>query len=64
MLALDSGTDLVNESLRAELEAFAGRTTPEAILSRMEEINEVRRRLVTTNVAPLLAIEAMAVSLL
>ncbi|MBF4992519.1 DNA polymerase III subunit delta' [Arthrobacter gandavensis] len=64
VLALNSGTDLVNEPLRSDLEAFAGSTTPEAILSRMEEINEVRRRLVTTNVAPLLAIEAMAVSLL
>ncbi|MCC9195016.1 DNA polymerase III subunit delta' [Arthrobacter sp. zg-Y916] len=64
VLSLDSGTDLVNESLRPELEDFASRNTAEVILARMEEINDVRRRLVTTNVAPLLAIEAMAVSLL
>ena len=65
LLQLDAGgTDLVNAGLRAELEEFAGKGSPEQTLARMEEINAVRRRLVTTNVQPLLAIEAMALSLL
>ena len=64
MLQLGSRDDLVNEGLRRELEDFAAHGSPEQTLMRMEEINTVRRRLVTTNVAPLLAIEAMAVSLL
>ena len=64
MLQLGSPDDLVNEGLRRELEDFAAHGSPEQTLMRMEEINTVRRRLVTTNVAPLLAIEAMAVSLL
>ena len=64
MLQLGSGGTLVNESLRRELTGYATHGSPEQTLQRMEEINVVRRRLVTTNVAPLLAIESMAVSLL
>ncbi|KAD3456135.1 DNA polymerase III subunit delta' [Arthrobacter yangruifuii] len=64
MIQLGGGGPLVNEGLRRELEEFAAYGSPEQTLMRMEEINTVRRRLVTTNVAPLLAIEAMAVSLL
>ncbi|WP_154604884.1 DNA polymerase III subunit delta' [Arthrobacter sp. AQ5-05] len=56
--------ELVNESLREALGEFATRTRPEATLARMDAINDVRRRLTTTNVSPLLALEAMAVSLL
>lgn len=56
--------ELVNESLRTALADFAGRARPEATLARMDAINAVRRRLTTTNVSPLLALEAMAVSLL
>ena len=59
-----ASVELVNEPLRAALEEFAARTRPEATLERMDAINAVRRRLTTTNVAPLLALEAMAVSLL
>jgi DNA polymerase-3 subunit delta' len=58
------GTSLVNEALRADIERFATSGTPELTLARMDAINSVRRRITTTNVAPLLAIEAMAVSLL
>ena len=64
MLQLGSGDSLVNENLRRELTEYASHGSPEQTLLRMEEINLVRRRLVSTNVAPLLAIEAMAVSLL
>ncbi|WP_461170020.1 DNA polymerase III subunit delta' [Arthrobacter sp. Z1-15] len=64
MLQLGSGDSLVNENLRRELAEYASHGSPEQTLLRMEEINVVRRRLVSTNVAPLLAIEAMAVSLL
>ncbi|MCC9146652.1 MULTISPECIES: DNA polymerase III subunit delta' [unclassified Arthrobacter] len=64
MIQLGSSGPLVNEGLRRELDEFAAYGSPEQTLMRMEEINTVRRRLVTTNVAPLLAIEAMAVSLL
>ncbi|WP_427016374.1 DNA polymerase III subunit delta' [Pseudarthrobacter sp. P1] len=56
--------ELVNESLRTELAHFAARSTPETTLARMDAVNTVRRRITTTNVAPLLALEAMAVSLL
>ncbi|HSU69817.1 MAG TPA: DNA polymerase III subunit delta' [Micrococcaceae bacterium] len=56
--------ELVNAALRPELLAFARESTPETTLERMDAINSVRRRITTTNVAPLLAIEAMAVSLL
>lgn len=64
MLQLGSSDTLVNESLRRELTGYAAQGSPEQTLLRMEEINVVRKRLVSTNVAPLLAIEAMAVSLL
>ncbi len=56
--------ELVNEPLRAPLADFAAHSRPETTLARMDAINAVRRRLTTTNVAPLLALEAMAVSLL
>ncbi|MBP2412094.1 DNA polymerase-3 subunit delta' [Arthrobacter stackebrandtii] len=59
-----SPADLVNEPLRAMLTDFAARSRPETTLARMDSVNAVRRRLTTTNVAPLLALEAMAVSLL
>lgn len=62
-LQLDTGAQLINEQLRSELEAYAGRSTPEQTLGRMDAIAEARQRL-STNVSPVLAMEAMAVSLL
>lgn len=59
-----ASVELVNEPLRAPLLEFAAQSRPEVTLQRMDAINAVRRRLTTTNVAPLLALEAMAVSLL
>lgn len=68
VLQLDAGggasVDLVNEPLRTGLLEFAAASRPEKTLARMDAVNAVRRRLTTTNVAPLLALEAMAVSLL
>jgi DNA polymerase-3 subunit delta' len=64
MLQVSTGQPLVNEPLRPELEEFARRESAEDTLLRLEAINEVRTRLVSTNVSPLLAIEAMTVSLL
>ncbi len=59
-----ASVELVNEPLRTALGEFAAHSRPETTLTRMDAINAVRRRLTTTNVAPLLALEAMAVSLL
>ena len=73
VLQLDTGAgsavgrasvELVNEPLRAVLHDFSTHSRPETTLARMDAVNAVRRRLTTTNVAPLLALEAMAVSLL
>ncbi|ABY22151.1 DNA polymerase III, delta' subunit [Renibacterium salmoninarum ATCC 33209] len=56
--------ELVNAGMRSELADFASRSSAEVSLARIESISEVRRRIVGSNVAPLLAIEAMTVSLL
>ncbi|MFI5084866.1 MAG: DNA polymerase III subunit delta' [Actinomycetales bacterium] len=58
------GAELVNRGLGAELHGFAERSSAEGTLARMDAINTVRGRITGTNVAPLLALEAMAVSLL
>jgi DNA polymerase-3 subunit delta' len=60
---LGTGTELVNEYLRQDLTSYAERSTPEQTLGRMDAIAQARQRL-GTNVAPVLAMEAMAVSLL
>ncbi|MFT4470357.1 DNA polymerase III subunit delta' [Arthrobacter sulfonylureivorans] len=60
---LGTGTELVNEYLREDLTSYAERSTPEQTLGRMDAIAQARQRL-GTNVAPVLAMEAMAVSLL
>lgn len=59
-----SDDELVNSALRPELVNFAEQGGSEATLQKIEAINEVRRRLLSSNVAPLLALEAMTVSLL
>ncbi|MCZ2404162.1 DNA polymerase III subunit delta' [Paenarthrobacter sp. Z7-10] len=63
-LPTSATVELVNADLRPQLQAFAAASTPETTLARMDAINNVRRRITSSNVAPLLAIEAMAVSLL
>ncbi|BCW18084.1 DNA polymerase III subunit delta' [Arthrobacter sp. NtRootA9] len=64
IIQLGNAVDLVNVELRGELEEFALRSTPETTLARMDAINKARERITTTNVAPLLAIESMAASLI
>jgi DNA polymerase III subunit delta' len=64
IIQLGNAVELVNVELATELEEFAGRSTPEATLARMDAINTARKRITTTNVAPLLALESMAVSLI
>jgi DNA polymerase-3 subunit delta' len=54
--------DLVNEEMRADLTRMARDLTPEDVVLRMEAIREARER-ISANVAPLLAVEAMAVQL-
>jgi DNA polymerase III subunit delta' len=62
-LQMGTGTELVNEYLRPDLAAYAEQSSPEQTLGRLDAIAQARKRL-TTNVAPVLAMEAMVVSLL
>lgn len=64
MLQLDGGLEPVNTELVEDIRMFAAQSTPEATLARMDAINTTRQRITTTNVAPLLAVEAMAVALI
>src|SRR3712207_6989572 len=52
---------LVNTELEDDVRALAARSTPEQTLRRMDAIGEARTRL-AGNVAPLLAVEAMAIA--
>lgn len=64
VLSLQLGTDaaLVNPELIADLQTQARRSTPEASLRRIDAILACREAL-ETNVAPLLAVEAMLIGL-
>ncbi|HSA49588.1 MAG TPA: DNA polymerase III subunit delta' [Yinghuangia sp.] len=64
VLALQFGADvsLANEEMRPALEGVARASTPEATLRRIEAILACRRA-IDANVAPLLAVEAMTLSL-
>ncbi|MGP0224934.1 MULTISPECIES: DNA polymerase III subunit delta' [unclassified Paenarthrobacter] len=64
IIQLGNAVELVNVELKSELEEFAGRSTPETTLARMDAINTARVRITTSNVAPLLAVESMATSLI
>ncbi len=64
IIQLGNAVELVNVELKGELEEYAGRSTPETTLARMDAINKARVRITTTNVAPLLAVESMATSLI
>ncbi|CAM5640227.1 DNA polymerase III subunit delta [Streptomyces spiroverticillatus] len=61
-LQLGSSVALANEDVRESLDRIARDSTPERTLRRIESIIACRRAL-DRNVAPLLAVEAMAVSL-
>ncbi len=64
IMQLGNAVELVNVELKGDLEEYAGRSTPETTLARMDAINKARVRITTTNVAPLLAVESMATSLI
>ncbi|MGO4435400.1 DNA polymerase III subunit delta' [Paenarthrobacter sp. RAF9] len=64
IIQLGNAVELVNVELKGELEEYAGRSNPETTLARMDAINKARVRITTTNVAPLLAVESMATSLI
>ncbi|SDX08690.1 DNA polymerase-3 subunit delta' [Arthrobacter sp. yr096] len=64
VIQLGNAVELVNVELTGDLEEYAGRSTPETTLARMDAINKARVRITTTNVAPLLAVESMATSLI
>jgi DNA polymerase-3 subunit delta' len=62
VLQTDAGVDLVNAELRTRIDELARHTTPEQTLHRIEALNSCREA-IETNVAPLLAAEAMAIAL-
>jgi DNA polymerase III subunit delta' len=62
MTQLCVSVELANEDLLDELRSLAASTTPEATLRRLQSIMRCRERL-AGNVAPLLAVEEMAVGL-
>ncbi|MCP1412562.1 DNA polymerase III subunit delta' [Paenarthrobacter sp. A20] len=64
IIQLGNAVELVNVELKSDLEEYAGHSNPETTLARMDAINKARVRITTTNVAPLLAVESMATSLI
>ncbi|MCD4852764.1 DNA polymerase III subunit delta' [Arthrobacter sp. AK01] len=64
IIQLGNAVELVNVELKSDLEDYAGHSNPETTLARMDAINKARVRITTTNVAPLLAVESMATSLI
>jgi DNA polymerase-3 subunit delta' len=64
IIQLGNAVELVNVELKSELEEYAAHSAPETTLARMDAINKARVRITTTNVAPLLAVESMATSLI
>lgn len=62
-LQLGSGSALVNDEIRTEVETLARRTTSESNLRRIEAIFKAREQMLEFNVPALLACESMMVSL-
>ena len=61
-LQLDADVELVNEEMREALASVARSGPPEATLRRIDAVLAARQA-IEANVAPLLAVEAMAVGL-
>lgn len=59
---LRTGVGLVNDEIRADITRVAERSTPEQTVRRIDAILDARTAIMN-NVAPLLAVEAMAISL-
>ncbi|MCC2336307.1 DNA polymerase III subunit delta' [Cellulomonas wangsupingiae] len=62
VVQLGADVDLVNVEQEGEVRALAAGSTPEQTLRRMDAVGQARTRL-AGNVAPLLAVEAMAIAL-
>ncbi|MBF0686171.1 MAG: DNA polymerase III subunit delta' [Cellulomonas sp.] len=62
VVQLGAGVDLVNVEQEDAVRALAAGSTPEQTLRRMDAVGQARTRL-AGNVAPLLAVEAMAIAL-
>ncbi len=62
VLHLQAPVELVNEDLRPEVETVKRAFTPVGLIAAMDAITTARER-IDANVPPLLAVEAMAVSL-
>lgn len=62
LVQLNASTELVNDYLSDPLHAYANASRPETTVAKIDAIAEARAR-IGANVAPLLAIEAMMVSL-
>jgi DNA polymerase-3 subunit delta' len=62
MVQFGAGVELANADRLADLRRLAASSTPEATLRRIQAVMRCRERL-TLNVAPLLAVEEMAISL-
>ncbi|HEY1670236.1 MAG TPA: DNA polymerase III subunit delta' [Trebonia sp.] len=63
MVQVDAGVELANTDRVDDLRRLASGSTPEATLRRLEAIMRCRERL-TMNVAPLLAVEELTISLM
>ncbi len=57
-----AGASLINAEVQADIGVLAARTTPEATIGRLDAILQCRTAL-ETNVAPLLALESLMISL-
>jgi DNA polymerase-3 subunit delta' len=57
-----AGTELINDELRGQIEQLGARTTAEQTIRRIDAISTCREA-IEANVAPLIALEAMTVSL-
>jgi DNA polymerase-3 subunit delta' len=62
VVQLDAGVELVNAEHESQIRALAAQGAPEQTVRRMDAIGVARTRL-AGNVAPLLAVEAMAIAL-
>ena len=63
LLRIGARVELVNEDSIDVVRALAGMRTPEQLLQAMEAVGEARER-INLNVAPLLALEAMTISVM
>ncbi len=62
VLQTAAGAELINAELHGHIDQFAARTTPEQTLRRIEALAACREA-IETNVAPLLALEALTIAL-